>query len=189
MAEFHELIDRMEDMPGMTLGMTLDAITAYVEATEEEPDNAPLTLDALLADLKLWVETIAWGHADSAPTAERTVPDTDDPAAVRAYLVKRASYGNEPAHQRYADVAVVIDSGLVETDNVSTQEEVDAMVNYYRETEATADVQVFVIWHEHGLDLEGEECACAQYATDHRPYAQWGGPFPMMETPRFKLSD
>ncbi|PZR66789.1 MAG: hypothetical protein DLM66_12875 [Candidatus Dormiibacter spiritus] len=73
----------------------------------------------------------------------------------------------------YADVSVVVNGALDEERTFTDQLLLDDYVAQVGE-EAGGDgypTEVFVVWHEHDPDVE--ECECAQFLTNHHPYAAW----------------
>jgi hypothetical protein len=69
----------------------------------------------------------------------------------------------------YAEVMVVVDGAMEEAEEFSDD---TLMMDYIRGIEEEQrdhgyPVEVFVLEHEH--EPTGDECACAQYAQDHRP--------------------
>ncbi len=71
----------------------------------------------------------------------------------------------------YAEVAVVVD-GAQESFDLFHDE--THMADHIGQVEADAagdgyKTEVYVLYHDHDDLGEGEECACAQYLTDHHP--------------------
>jgi hypothetical protein len=91
---------------------------------------------------------------------------------------------NEP--QEYDEVSVVVDGVLeqvvcfdasqrvIASDYGMTQADGTQWTDFLDGIEATASqsglrYEVFILSHGHPMDIGDEECACAQYVTDHNP--------------------
>ena len=76
----------------------------------------------------------------------------------------------------YADVTVVVDGAEEQHETFTDYLLLDQFIDGIRE-DAESDgyhTEVFVLWHEH--EMSADECACAQYVTDHHPQHEWNAP-------------
>ena len=78
----------------------------------------------------------------------------------------------EPERIAMYAVMTVIVEGALDTEEIFTDETMMHQRLAEIESDAADDgyrTDVYVLWHE--CDRPDTECVCAQYVTDHRPYA------------------
>ena len=70
---------------------------------------------------------------------------------------------------RYAQVDVIVEGALDESETIFTDEALESFIQGIERVanEDHQHTEVYVLWHEHSPYID--ECGCAQYVTDHHP--------------------